>query len=88
MGTLYTIGHSTRTMRQLVALFRAYGVEQVVDLRTIPRSRPNPQFNRPARSRALTRRQDALSAPEGAGWVPSRASHFRPRVFVRASRAR
>lgn len=53
MGTLYTIGHSTRTTRQLVDLLRAHGVEQVVDVRTIPKSRHNPQFNRPALSRAL-----------------------------------
>ena len=53
MRTLYTIGHSTRTMRQLVDLLRAHGVEQVVDVRTIPKSRHNPQFNRPALSRAL-----------------------------------
>lgn len=53
VGTLYTIGHSTRTMRQLVDLLRAHGVEQVVDVRTIPKSRHNPQFNRPALSRAL-----------------------------------
>lgn len=52
-GTLYTIGHSTRTTRELVELLRAHRVEQVVDVRTIPKSRHNPQFNRPALSRAL-----------------------------------
>ena len=51
--TLYTIGHSTRTTRQLVELLRAYEVVRVVDVRTIPRSRHNPQFNRPALSRSL-----------------------------------
>ena len=51
--TLYTIGHSTRTTRELLDLLRAHGVEQVVDVRTIPRSRHNPQFNRPALSRSL-----------------------------------
>jgi uncharacterized protein (DUF488 family) len=40
-------------MRQLVDLLRAHGVEHVVDVRTIPKSRHNPQFNRPALSRAL-----------------------------------
>ena len=50
---LYTIGHSTRTTRELVELLRAHRVEQVVDIRTIPGSRHNPQFNRPALSRAL-----------------------------------
>jgi hypothetical protein len=52
-GTLYTIGHSTRTTRELVDLLRAHGVEQVVDVRTIPKSRHNPQFNRPALTRSL-----------------------------------
>ena len=52
-GTLYAIGHSTRPMRELVDLLRAHGVEQVVDVRTIPRSRHNPQFNRPALTRSL-----------------------------------
>ena len=50
---LYTIGHSIRTTRQLVELLRAHRVEQVVDIRTIPGSRHNPQFNRPALSRSL-----------------------------------
>ena len=51
--TLYTIGHSTRTTRELVDLLRAHGVEQVVDVRTIPKSRHNPQFNRVALTRSL-----------------------------------
>ena len=53
MGTLYTIGHSTRTMPELVALLRAHGVEQVMDVRTIPKSRHNPQFSRLALTRSL-----------------------------------
>jgi uncharacterized protein (DUF488 family) len=52
-GTLYTIGHSTRTTRELVETLRAHRVEQVVDVRTIPKSHHNPQFNRPALSRSL-----------------------------------
>ena len=51
--TIYTIGHSTRTTRELVDLLRAHGVVQVVDVRTIPRSRHNPQFRRPVLSRSL-----------------------------------
>jgi uncharacterized protein (DUF488 family) len=53
MRTVYTVGHSTRTTRELLELLRSHGVEQVVDVRTIPRSRHNPQFNRPALSRSL-----------------------------------
>lgn len=42
---LYTIGHSTRTIEQFLALLKAHGIEKVVDIRTIPKSRHNPQFN-------------------------------------------
>ena len=41
----YTIGHSTRTVKELVALLDAAEVRMVVDIRTVPRSRTNPQFN-------------------------------------------
>lgn len=43
---IYTIGHSTRSIDELVSVLRHYGIEQVVDVRTVPRSRKNPQFNR------------------------------------------
>jgi uncharacterized protein (DUF488 family) len=43
--TVYTIGHSTRTADELVALLREAGVDLLVDVRTVPRSRYNPQFN-------------------------------------------
>lgn len=42
---IFTIGHSTRTLQESVGLLQAYGVRLVVDVRTIPRSRHNPQFN-------------------------------------------
>jgi uncharacterized protein (DUF488 family) len=41
-----TIGHSTRTLEDFICLLRQYDVQKVVDVRTIPRSRHNPQFNR------------------------------------------
>jgi uncharacterized protein (DUF488 family) len=52
-ASLYTIGHSTRTLEEFIALLRAHGVTQVVDVRTIPRSRHNPQFNFDAMPGAL-----------------------------------
>ena len=42
---IFKIGHSTRTLEDLVGLLQAYGVRLVVDVRSIPRSRRNPQFN-------------------------------------------
>jgi uncharacterized protein (DUF488 family) len=41
-----TIGHSTRTLEEFISLLREYDVQKVVDIRTVPRSRHNPQFNR------------------------------------------
>jgi uncharacterized protein (DUF488 family) len=41
----YTIGHSTRTVEELAALLDAASVKVVVDIRTVPKSRTNPQFN-------------------------------------------
>jgi uncharacterized protein (DUF488 family) len=41
-----TIGHSTRTIDEFIGLLRAHAASQVVDVRTIPRSRHNPQFNK------------------------------------------
>jgi uncharacterized protein (DUF488 family) len=40
-----TIGHSTRTLDELIALLRTHGVERLVDVRAYPRSRRHPQFN-------------------------------------------
>ncbi len=43
---IFTIGHSTRTLAEFVALLREAGVTMLVDVRSIPRSRATPQFNR------------------------------------------
>jgi uncharacterized protein (DUF488 family) len=43
--TVYTIGHSTRSVDELIALLRQVGVDLLVDVRSVPRSRWNPQFN-------------------------------------------
>jgi uncharacterized protein DUF488 len=50
---VFTVGHSTRTLQEFVALLLAHGVNQLIDVRTIPRSRHNPQFNRDALPRPL-----------------------------------
>jgi uncharacterized protein (DUF488 family) len=42
----FTIGHSTRSVAEVVDLLRPHRVGLVVDVRTVPRSRTNPQFNR------------------------------------------
>jgi len=41
-----TIGHSTRTLEEFIGLLQAHAVSRVVDVRTVPRSWHNPQFNK------------------------------------------
>ena len=43
---IYTIGHSIRTITEFTELLKTYGITLVVDVRTVPRSRHNPQFNK------------------------------------------
>ncbi len=43
---MLTIGHSTRSLEEFTGLLRAHEVTRVVDVRTVPRSRHNPQFNK------------------------------------------
>jgi uncharacterized protein (DUF488 family) len=44
-NTFFTIGHSTRTIAEFVDLLRESRIDLVVDVRSMPRSRTNPQFN-------------------------------------------
>ena len=42
--TIYTIGHSTRSLEEFLSLLRAHGITQLGDVRTIPKSRRHPHF--------------------------------------------
>lgn len=53
-GSVFTVGHSTRPIADFVALLAAYGIERVGDVRTVPRSRHNPQFNADALAASLS----------------------------------
>ena len=53
--TIFTIGHSTRPIEEFLALLRGHGVRRLVDVRTVPRSRHNPQFGADALAPALER---------------------------------
>ena len=55
--SIFTIGHSTRPIGEFLEMLQAHGVRRLVDVRTIPRSAHNPQFNREDLSRALHDRQ-------------------------------
>jgi uncharacterized protein (DUF488 family) len=53
MPAVLTIGHSNRTWKDFLELLRAHHVKRVIDVRSIPRSRHNPQFNRVTLSKKL-----------------------------------
>ena len=53
MPAVLTVGHSNRTWKEFLDLLRAHSVKRVVDVRSIPRSRHNPQFNRETLSTKL-----------------------------------
>ena len=53
LATLYTIGHSTRSVDELIAALRAHGIQLLVDIRAFPTSRRLPQFHRDALEKRL-----------------------------------
>jgi uncharacterized protein (DUF488 family) len=53
LATLYTIGHSTRTLEDLIATLRAHQIENLADIRAYPASRRLPQFKREALETSL-----------------------------------
>ena len=54
---LFTIGHSTRTIEQLIEVLTAYKVEILVDIRSYPGSRRNPQFSSDAIKQELSKHE-------------------------------
>ncbi|MCC2592879.1 DUF488 domain-containing protein [Tessaracoccus sp. OS52] len=52
---MFTIGHSTHPLDEFVGLLRMHGVDHLVDIRTVPRSRTNPQYNLDALPESLAK---------------------------------
>ena len=53
MAVLYTIGHSTRSLEELISALRAHEIQTLVDIRAFPMSRRLPQFNRDSLEQSL-----------------------------------
>jgi len=62
-----TIGHSTRALEESLRLLDAHGVTRLVDVRTVPRSRRHPQFNKDSLPRALQNAGIAYTHMPGLG---------------------
>jgi uncharacterized protein (DUF488 family) len=66
-NTIYTIGHSTRTIEDFVKLLQAYEIEVIVDVRKIAKSRHNPQYNEDELSKSLATHNVSYLRIEGLG---------------------
>ncbi len=87
MSHIYTVGHSTRTAAELIELLGHYGVESLIDIRRIPFSRHNPQFNRETIGPALGAEGIRYEHIEALGGVkPSREVIERARSCSERSR--
>jgi uncharacterized protein (DUF488 family) len=76
----FTIGHSTRPIGDFIDLLTASEIGIVVDVRTIPRSRTNPQYNREALPLSLAEFQVAYEHIAELGGRRARAQHIAPEV--------
>jgi uncharacterized protein (DUF488 family) len=65
--TIFTIGHSTHPLEEFSDILTAHGIEFVVDVRTIPRSRHNPQFNSDTLAASLRERAIGYEHMPGLG---------------------
>ena len=64
---MFTVGHSTRPIGDFLKLLEAHGIRLLVDVRTVPRSRHNPQFNQDALRTALRRARIGYRHMKGLG---------------------
>ncbi len=55
LGVVLTIGHSTRSVEEFLLILKQNGVEKIIDVRTIPKSRTNPHFNQETLSETLAK---------------------------------
>jgi uncharacterized protein (DUF488 family) len=70
----FTIGHSTRSVQEIADLLRSAGAEMIVDVRKMPRSRANPQFNADALAQSLGERQIGYRHIAALGGLRGRAA--------------
>lgn len=78
--TLFTIGHSTRSIGEFIELLAALEIGLVVDVRTVPRSRTNPQYNREALPASLSAFQIDFEHIAELGGLRPRSRNIAPSV--------
>jgi hypothetical protein len=76
----FTIGHSTHPISEFVALFQEAEIQLVVDVRTVPRSRTNPQYDRSVLPKTLREFQIEYEHLLELGGLRSKSAHVAPAV--------
>jgi uncharacterized protein (DUF488 family) len=77
---VFTVGHSTRSIPEFADLLRAGPVELVVDVRTVPRSRQNPQYNEDVLAAELAKYQIDYEHMADLGGLRGRSKDVPPAV--------
>lgn len=83
MATLYTIGHSTRILDELIAALRAHQIQSLVDIRAFPMSRRLPHFNRDSLEKNLPPAGIAYTWMKGLGGYRKKTLEESPNVALR-----
>jgi uncharacterized protein (DUF488 family) len=79
-SVFFTIGHSTHALPDFIDMLRAAGARFVADVRTMPRSRTNPQFNTDVLPGALARARIGYEHIAALGGLRSRRRDVEPQV--------
>lgn len=83
MAVLYTIGHSTRSIEELIGALQAHGVQTLVDIRAFPMSRRLPQFNRDSLEHSLNAAGIRYLSMTGLGGYRKKTLEESPHIALR-----
>jgi uncharacterized protein (DUF488 family) len=83
LATLYTIGHSTRTLDELISALQAHRIETLVDIRAFPMSRRLPQFNRTSLDETLPAAGIRYAWMKDLGGYRKKILHESPNIALR-----
>lgn len=75
-SSIFTIGHSTLALADFIAILKNYDIRLLVDIRTVPRSRTNPQYNQDSLPDALVAERLKYTHLAGLGGLRSRNKAF------------
>lgn len=83
MARLYTIGHSTRPIEELIEALQAHGIRTLVDIRAFPMSRRLPQFNRESLEQSLAEAEIRYVWMKALGGYRKRIREDSPNIALR-----